>query len=228
MVDNSLKKCNSLYAFRVAVFGIGGVGGYVAEALARAGVGTLDLIDNDSVAITNLNRQIIADLSTVGRYKTDAAETRIKRINPEIIVNKHNVFYTPETASIFDFSQYDYVADAIDTVTGKLSLAENAQRCGTPFISAMGAGNKLNPEMLDIADLFETTACPLARVMRTECRKRGIKGFKCVYSREAALTPIESEEQTERRQLPSSNAFVPSVAGLMIAKEIIKDLLKGC
>ena len=228
MADISTKKLNSLSSCRVAVFGIGGVGGYAAEALARAGVGMLDLIDNDSVALTNLNRQIIADLGTVGQNKTDAAEARIKRINPDITVNKYNVFYTPETASLFDFSQYDYVVDAIDTVTGKLALAENAQRCGTPFISAMGAGNKLYPEMLEVADIFETTVCPLAKVMRTECRKRGINGFKCVFSKEEALTPLESKEPTERRQLPSSNAFVPSVAGLLLAKEVIKDLTKDC
>ncbi len=223
---NSDNKKEKLKACRVAVFGIGGVGGYAAEALARAGVGTLDLVDNDTVSITNINRQIIADSVTVGQLKTDAAEARLKRINPGINVIKHSIFYTPETAELFDFSQYDYVVDAIDTVTGKLALAQNVQRCGTPFISSMGTGNKLNPEMLEIADIYETSVCPLAKVMRTECRKRGINGFKCIYSREDALTPARSEEQLNRRSIPASTAFVPSVAGLLLAKEVIRDLLK--
>lgn len=214
-----------LSACRIAVFGIGGVGGYAAEALARSGVGTLDLIDNDTVSITNINRQIIADLNNFGQYKTDVAAARINCINPNINVNVYNVFYTPETAAQFDFTQYDYVVDAIDTVTGKIALAENAQKCGVPFISSMGAGNKLNPEMLEVADIFETTVCPLAKVMRTECRKRGINGFKCVYSKEEAMIPNDSEEQSNRRQIPASTAFVPSVAGLLLAREVIKDLL---
>ena len=227
LMNNTVKNNKKpLSACRIAVFGIGGVGGYAAEALARAGVGALDLIDNDTVSITNINRQIIADSGTVGQLKTDAAKSRLKSINPDIKLTLHNVFYTPETAGDFDFTQYDYVIDAIDTVTGKITLAVNAQKCGTPFISAMGAGNKLNPEMLEVADIFETTVCPLAKVMRTECRKRGISGFKCVYSKEEALTPAESDEQSNRRQIPASTAFVPSAAGLLLAREVIKDLLK--
>lgn len=226
MVEKLVKKSSKLSACRVAVFGVGGVGGYATEALARAGVGTLDLIDSDTVSIININRQIIADLGTVGMYKTDVAKSRLMLINPEISVNIHNVFFSRNNASDFDFSVYDYVIDAVDTVSAKLALAECVQEAGVPFISSMGAGNKLNPEMFEIADLYETSVCPLAKVMRAECRKRGLKGFKCVYSKEEALTPAKSEEFTKRRSVPASTAFVPSVAGLLLAREVIKDLLE--
>ena len=210
-----------LRAARVAVFGVGGVGGFTVEALARSGVGALDLIDDDRVCLSNLNRQIIALHSTLGQYKVDAAAARIRDIDPEITVRTFKTFYTPETADQFDFSQYDYVVDAIDTVTGKLGLVMQASAAGTPIICCMGAGNKLDPTRLEVADIYETSVCPLARVMRTECRKRGIQRLKVVYSREPALTPIPDPP---RRATPGSTAFVPSVAGLILAGEVIKDL----
>ena len=211
---------------RVAVFGVGGVGGYVVEALARSGVGALDLIDNDTVAESNLNRQIIALRSTLGQYKTDAAKARILDINPACKVTVYHTFYLPETAHVFDFSQYAYIVDAIDTVKGKLALAEQAQAAGTPIISSMGAGNKLDPTRFEVADIYQTSVCPLARVMRYECKKRGLKGFKAVYSKEPPVRPVKkSDEQTVRRDIPGSTAFVPSVAGLIIAGEVIKDLI---
>lgn len=216
-----------LAASRVAVFGVGGVGGYAVEALARSGVGALDLIDNDKVCITNINRQIIATLDTVGKYKTDAAAERIRQINPDCTVTGHNVFYTPETADNFDFTEYDYVIDAIDTVTGKIGLAVQAEKCGTPIISSMGAGNKLDPSAFEVADIYETSVCPLARIMRYELRKRGIPRLKVVYSKEKPIAPLEgvsSEEVPGRRSIPGSAAFVPSVAGLIIAGEVVKDL----
>lgn len=229
-----------LSSARVAVFGIGGVGGFTAEALARSGVGAIDLIDDDKVCLTNINRQIIALRSTVGKYKVDVAEERLKGINPDIKINTYKTFYTPETADLFDFTQYDYVVDAIDTVTGKIELAVNAQKSGTPIISSMGAGNKLNPEKFEVADIYETSVCPLARVMRRELKSRGIKRLKVVYSKEKALTPIDDmaisckehcicppgtqRKCTARRQVPGSTAFVPSVAGLIIAGEVIKDI----
>lgn len=211
---------------RVAIFGIGGVGGYAAEALARSGVGTLDLIDSDTVALSNLNRQIIATHSTVGMYKVDAAATRIKDINPCAIVNTYRVFYTPETENMFDFSDYNYIIDAIDTVTGKIALVMNAQAAGVPIISSMGAGNKLNPASFEVADIYKTSVCPLARVMRRELKKRGVKRLKVVYSKEEPITPLSSEEVLPegKRQIPGSIAFVPSVAGLIIAGEVIKSL----
>ena len=212
---------------RVAVFGIGGVGGYTVEALARSGVGTLDLIDNDKVSLTNLNRQIIATHSSLGQYKVDAAKARILDINPKAVVNTYKTFYTPETADQFDFTQYDYVVDAIDTVTGKLQLALQAQQAGVPILSCMGAGNKLDPTAFEVTDIYKTTMCPLARVMRKELKKRGVKKLKVVYSREPALTPIDDpaiSEYTQRRQIPGSTAFVPAVAGLIAAGEVIKDL----
>ena len=169
---------------RVAIFGVGGVGGYVVEALARSGVGELDIIDNDTVALSNINRQIIALHSTVGQYKVDAAKARVLDINPECRVNAHRVFYLPETANLFDFSEYDYIVDAIDTVKGKLALVERAQAAGTPIICSMGAGNKLNPAAFEVADIYKTSVCPLARVMRAECKKRGVKKLKVVYSKE--------------------------------------------
>ena len=211
---------------RVAVFGVGGVGGYVVEALARSGVGALDLIDNDTVALSNLNRQIIALRSTVGMYKVDAAKTRVLDINPDCIVNARRTFYLPETAHEFDFTQYDYIVDAIDTVKGKLELVERAKEAGTPIISSMGAGNKLDPARFEVADIYQTSVCPLARVMRTECRKRGIRRLKVVYSKEPPVRPLKkAEEPTVRRDIPGSTAFVPSAAGLIIAGEVIRDLI---
>lgn len=223
---------------RVAVFGIGGVGGHALEALVRGGVGSIDIIDNDKVCLSNLNRQIIATYKTLGQYKVDAAEERMKEINPDVVICKHQIFFLPETAGQFDFSEYDYVVDAIDTVTGKIELAVRAQKAGTPLISSMGAGNKTDPTALEVADIYETSVCPLAKVMRRELKKRGINRLKVVYSKEAPLTPVvlsdlesgdcKENEITEggRRQVPGSNSFVPSAAGLIIAGEVIKDLIK--
>lgn len=229
-----------LYHARVAVFGIGGVGGYTAEALARSGVGTLDLIDDDKVCLTNINRQIFATWKTVGQYKVDVAEQRILDINPHAVVHTYKTFYSPDTAEQFDFTLYDYVVDAIDTVTGKLELVEQAEKAGVPIISSMGAGNKLDPTAFEVADIYETSVCPLARVMRRELKKRGIKKLKVVYSKEPAMTPIDDmavscrancicppgteRTCTQRRQVPGSNAFVPPVAGLIIAGEVVKDI----
>lgn len=216
---------------RVAVFGVGGVGGYAVEALARSGIGTLDLIDNDRVAKSNINRQIIALDSTVGMYKTDAAKTRILDINPQCIVNTFNIFFMPETSSIFDFSLYDYVIDAIDTVTGKIEIIMKAQKAGVPVISSMGAGNKTDPTAFEVSDIYSTSVCPLARVMRQQLRKRGVKRLKTVFSKELPVTvPVNSASggvSHERRQIPGSNAFVPSVAGLIIAGEVVKDIAGG-
>ena len=211
---------------RVAVFGIGGVGGYTVEALARSGVGALDLIDNDTVSITNLNRQIIALHSTVGQYKVDVAAARIHDINPQAVLHTHTVFYTPETQSLFDFTQYDYVIDAIDTISGKIALVMQAQAAGTPIICSMGAGNKLDPTAFEVADIYQTSVCPLARVMRRELRARGVKKLKVVYSREEARTPLPSDETPPegRRQIPGSVSFVPTVAGFILAGEVVRDL----
>ncbi len=208
---------------RVAVFGIGGVGGYAVEALARSGVGTLDLIDNDKICLTNLNRQIFAVHSTVGQYKVDVAKERICDICPDIKVNTHKCFFMPDTADDFNFTEYDYVIDAIDTVTGKLEIIKRAKTAKVPVISAMGAGNKQDPTAFKVADIYETKVCPLARVMRQELRKAGIKDVKVVYSEEK---PIHLIENMEIKNIPGSNAFVPSVAGLIIAGEVIKDLTK--
>ena len=208
---------------RVAVFGVGGVGGYVVEALARSGVGTLDLIDSDKVCLSNLNRQIIALHSSLGRYKVDAARERILDINPECRVNVHRIFYLPQTAEEFDFREYDYVVDAIDTVTGKLMLVSQARQAGTPIISSMGAGNKLDPAAFRVADIYETSVCPLARVMRRELKKRGIPDLKVVYSTEPPVA-FAGNGQDQEEGSPGSVAFVPSVAGLIIAGEVIKDL----
>ncbi len=218
-----------LASSRVAVFGIGGVGGYTVEALARSGIGALDLIDSDRVALSNLNRQIIATLDTVGQYKVDAAAARIASINPECRVTVYRLFFTPDTQDQFDFTQYDYVVDAIDTVTGKLALAECAQAADTPIISAMGAGNKLDPTAFRVADINDTSVCPLAKVMRRECRRRGIRHLKVVYSQEEALQPLgrPAEEDSVRRSIPGSTAFVPPVTGLIIAGEVIKDLTEA-
>ena len=218
---------DKLTTCRVAVFGIGGVGGYTVEALARSGIGALDLIDNDKVCLTNINRQIIATQKTIGRYKVDVAEERIHDINPDCKVRTYKTFYLPETQDQFDFSDYDYVVDAIDTVTGKLTIIENAKKLNVPVISAMGAGNKLDPTGFEVADIYDTSVCPLAKVMRHECKKRGIDSLKVVYSKEKPIAPLEiSEEVTNKRVTPGSTAFVPSVVGLIIAGEIINDLTK--
>ena len=211
---------------RVAVFGIGGVGSYTVEALARSGVGTLDLIDNDTVALTNINRQLIAVHSTIGMYKVDAAKKRLLDINPDIKINTYKTFYTPENSCDFDFSQYDYVVDAIDTVSGKIELVMQAEKAGVPIISSMGAGNKLDAAAFEVADIYKTSVCPLARVMRRELKKRGIKKLKVVYSQEEPRSPVEKsdEDPGTRRQIPASIAFVPSTVGLIIAGEVIKDL----
>lgn len=227
----------------VAIFGIGGVGSYTVEALIRSGVGAVDLIDDDRVCLTNINRQLYATRKTVGKYKVDVAAERIAEINPKAIVNTYKTFYTPQTADQFDFSQYDYVVDAIDTVTGKIALVLQAQAANTPIISSMGAGNKLDPTAFEVADIYQTSVCPLAKVMRKELSRRGVKQLKVVYSKEKALTPIEDmaiscrtncicppgteRKCTQRRQVPGSTAFVPPVVGLIIAGEVIKDLVNG-
>ncbi len=240
---------------RVAVFGIGGVGGYIVEALARSGIGEFDLIDDDKVCLSNLNRQIIATLDTVGRYKVDVMKERILSVNPEAIVNVHQCFYLPETADQFDFSKYDYVVDAVDTVTAKIDIIMRAGECGVPVMSSMGAGNKMDPTKFQVADIYKTSVCPLAKVMRRELKKRGVKKCKVVYSTEEALKPREEPGEARReaigdqpgatgkeatcdktvalrkgsgrRSTPGSIAFVPSVAGLIIAGEVIRDLLES-
>jgi tRNA A37 threonylcarbamoyladenosine dehydratase len=225
---------------RVAVFGIGGVGGYTVEALARSGVGTFDIFDDDKVCLTNINRQLIATRKTVGKYKVDVMKDRILEINPKAIVNTYQTFYTPDVADQYDFSEYSYIVDAIDTVTGKIELVLRANQCNVPIISCMGAGNKLDPTMFEVADIYKTSVCPLAKVMRKELRVRGVKKLKVVYSKEVARKPIEDmslsckkncicppgaeRKCTDRRQIPGSNAFVPSVAGLILAGEVIKDI----
>ncbi len=222
---------------RVAVFGVGGVGGYTVEALARSGVGAIDLIDDDKVCVTNINRQIIALGSTVGMYKVDAAEKRIHDINPQCRVTCHKMFYMPETADKLDFSQYDYVVDAIDTVTGKIEIIMQAQKAGVPVISSMGAGNKVDPTAFEVADIYKTSVCPLARVMRYQLKRRGVKKLKVVYSKEQPIVPqgkaaddgsgnTDMRTGAAKRSTPGSNAFVPSVAGLIIGGEVIKDLIK--
>ncbi|MCH5299426.1 MAG: tRNA threonylcarbamoyladenosine dehydratase [Ruminococcus sp.] len=219
-------KIEKLKNSRVAVFGVGGVGGFAVEALARSGVGTIDIIDNDTVCLSNINRQIIATHSTVGRHKVDVMKERILDINPNALVNTYKVFYTPETSGSFDFTQYNYVVDAIDTVAGKLELVMQAQRSGTPIICSMGAGNKLDPTAFEVADIYKTSVCPLARVMRAELRKRGVKKLKVVYSKEKPIVPQKTEEgMDKRKQTPGSTAFVPSVVGLIIAGEVIKDIV---
>ncbi|MGN0242734.1 MAG: ThiF family adenylyltransferase [Lachnospiraceae bacterium] len=215
-----------LLAARVAVFGVGGVGGYVCEALARSGIGAIDICDNDTVAWSNLNRQIIATVDTVDRLKVDVMAERMHAIQPELQITTYPVFYTPETASGFDFTQYDYIVDAIDTITGKLELAVRAQEAGIPIISAMGAGNKLDASRFEVCDIYKTSVCPLARVMRKECKARGIKKLKVVYSKEEARKP-EVTDPSVRKQTPGSMSYVPGVVGLMIAGEVIQDLLHG-
>ena len=216
-----------LQSARVAVFGLGGVGGYAVEALARSGVGSLDLIDSDTVSVSNLNRQILATHSTVGMLKVDAARARVLDINPACNVKTYPIFYTPDTADSFDFTQYDYIVDAIDTVTGKLALVERAKAAGTPIICCMGTGNKLDASAFQVADISKTNMCPLARVMRKELTKRGIRHLKVVYSQEEALTPTGWEEEAAalgKRQIPGSVAFVPGAAGLLLAGEVVRDL----
>ena len=212
---------------RVAVFGLGGVGGYTVEALARGGIGKLDLIDSDTVSVSNRNRQLLATRSTLGLPKVEAAKRRVLDINELAEVKTFQVFYNAETAHLFDFSQYDYIVDAIDTVTGKLQLIEQAVAAGTPIISCMGTGNKLDPTAFRVSDISKTTMCPLARVMRKELGKRGIKHLKVVYSKEEALSPTGWEEEAAalgKRQIPGSVAFVPGAAGLILAGEVIKDI----
>jgi tRNA A37 threonylcarbamoyladenosine dehydratase len=235
--EEAIKK---LSESRVAVFGIGGVGGYVCEALVRSGVGHFDLIDDDKVCLTNLNRQILATRKTVGKYKAEVMAERMKEINPDVDIRIHKCFFLPENADDFQFDEYDYVVDAVDTVTAKLELIMRSQSLGVPIISAMGAGNKIDAGRLKIADIYETSVCPLARVMRHELRKRGVKKLKVIYSDEQPIRPIEDmsiscrthcicppgaqHKCTERRDIPGSTAFVPAVAGLLIAGEIVNDL----
>lgn len=227
---------------RVIVFGIGGVGGYVCEALVRSGIGAIDLVDDDKVCLTNINRQLIATRKTVGKYKVDVMRDRINEINPECKVYCHNCFYLPETKDEFDFSQYDYVVDAIDTVSGKIALVLQSNEANVPIISSMGAGNKLDPTAFEVADIYKTSVDPLARVMRRELKKRNVKHLKVVYSKEKPIRPLEDmsiscrtqcicpsgtkHKFTQRRDIPGSVAFVPSVAGLIIASEVVKDLIK--
>jgi tRNA A37 threonylcarbamoyladenosine dehydratase len=227
---------------RVAVFGIGGVGSYTAEALVRSGIGAIDLIDDDRICLTNLNRQLFATRDTVGQHKVDIAEKRIRSINPDCKVITHKTFYMPDTKDLFDFTEHDYIVDAIDTVKGKLELVMNSKASETPIISSMGAGNKVNAAAFEVADIYETSVCPLARVMRYECRKRGIDSLKVVYSKEKPIRPLEdmsiscrkhcicppgtARKCTQRRDIPGSTAFVPSAAGLIIAGEVIKDLIE--
>lgn len=213
----------------VAVFGIGGVGGHAADALARSGIGTLTIVDSDEVAESNINRQLIATTKTIGRKKVDVMKEHVLEINPEIVVKDYDCFFLPETKGQFDFSQYDYVIDAVDTVTAKLALVEACEEAGVPIVSSMGAGNKLNPAAFEVADIYKTSVCPLAKVMRRELKKRNIKHLKVVYSKEEPLEPVEdktfvSDERRSRRATPGSIAFVPSVAGLILAGEVIKDL----
>ena len=230
----------SLYSKKVAIFGIGGVGGYVCEALVRSGIGAFDLIDDDKVCLTNLNRQIIATRKTVGKYKAEVMRDRMLEINPDANIDIHKCFFLPENADDFSFSEYDYIVDAVDTVTAKIELIMRAGREGVPIISAMGAGNKLDAGRLKVADIYDTKICPLARVMRRELKKRNVKKLKVVYSDEQPIRPIEDmsiscrthcicppgvkHKCTERRDIPGSTAFVPAVAGLLIAGEIVKDL----
>jgi tRNA A37 threonylcarbamoyladenosine dehydratase len=225
---------------RVAIFGIGGVGGYTCEALVRSGVGAFDLVDDDKICLTNLNRQIIATRKTVGQYKVDAMRERMLDINPHVEVREHKCFFLPENADEFPFEEYDYVVDAVDTVTAKIALIMKAREKGVPVISSMGAGNKLEPSMFRVADIYDTKVCPLAKVMRRELKKRGVESLKVVYSEEQPTRPIEdmsiscrahcicppgaARKCTERRDIPGSTAFVPSVVGLIIAGEVIKDL----
>ncbi|MBQ3311109.1 tRNA threonylcarbamoyladenosine dehydratase [bacterium] len=221
---------NKLKNSKVIIFGVGGVGGYIVEALARSGVGFIDVVDNDKFSETNINRQIYATHKTIGKFKVEVAKERILDINPEAIVNAYKTFYTPDTANNFDFSQYNYVIDAIDTVVGKLTLIEQAKKFNIPIICSMGTGNKTDATKFEVADISKTSVCPLARVIRTELKKRGIKDVKVVYSKEIPQKPInnpliEKEKVAGKNQIPASCSFVPSVAGLIIAGEVVKDLI---
>lgn len=216
---------------RVAVFGVGGVGGYVAEALVRSAIGAIDLIDNDTVSLSNLNRQIIALHSTVGKYKVDVAKERFLDINPGCKINAIRCFFTGETSSQFDFLSYDYIVDCIDTVSGKIQIVMQAKQAGVPVICSMGAGNKMNPALFEVADIYQTSVCPLARVMRRELKERGVEKLKVVYSKEKPIQPQYTEDELQQmmvtgaKRAPGSNAFVPATAGLLIASEVVKDLL---
>lgn len=224
--DDGMKKLRNA---RAAVFGVGGVGGYAAEALVRSGIGEIDLFDNDTISVTNINRQIIATDETVGRYKVDVMRERALAINPDIKVSAHNCFYMPDNAEDYDLSVYSYIIDAVDTVTAKIELIARAQSAGVPIISCMGTGNKLNPAMLEVADIYGTSVCPLARVMRRELKKRGIKKLKVVYSREEPICP-DAEQNDEangaKRAVPGSTAFVPAAAGLIAASEAVREIIK--
>ncbi|MDQ0202749.1 tRNA threonylcarbamoyladenosine dehydratase [Pectinatus haikarae] len=227
---------------KIAVFGIGGVGGYTVEALARAGIGTLELVDDDKICLTNINRQIYALRETIGRYKVDVAAERIRQINPECVVRPRKTFYSPQSAENFNFEEFDYIVDAIDTVTGKVDLAVQAQKNNVHIISAMGAGNKTNPLLFEITDIYKTSVCPLAKVMRKELKKRGIEKLKVVFSKEKPSVPIDdpanscrshcvcppgtARKCTQRRQIPSSNSFIPPIVGMIIAGEIINELVE--
>ena len=219
-------KLKILQNSRVAVFGIGGVGGFALEGLARSGIGEIDIIDSDDVGVSNLNRQIIATVKTIGIDKVDAAENRIKEINSDIIVNKHKIFFNKDTAKLFDFSKYDYIIDAIDTVTSKIELIIASKNANVPIISSMGTGNKLNPQQLEVSDIYKTSVCPLARVMRYELKKRGIKKLKVVYSKEEPIIPTVKTEE-KGKHIPASMVFVPACAGMILASEVVKDLIKG-
>lgn len=228
------KAMEKLARSRVAVFGIGGVGGYAVEALVRSGIGAIDLIDNDKISLTNLNRQIIATRKTIGQYKVDVMMERIKEINSDCQVKVYKCFYLPETKELFTFQEYDYIIDAIDTVTGKIQLVLQAREAKTPIISSMGAGNKLDPTQFEVADIYETSVCPLAKVMRHELKKWGVEKLLVVYSKEKPKMPLEnfqdrdndSDIKNKKRQIPGSNAFVPSTVGLIIASTVIKELIK--
>lgn len=224
--EDAVRKFNNS---RVAVFGIGGVGGHLAEALVRSGIGAIDIIDDDTVSVTNINRQLIADWSSVGKSKVDVMVEHLHTINPDCVVTKHNKFILPDNIDDFEFSSYDYVADAIDTVSGKLAIIKKAYENNIPVISSMGAGNKLDPTRFEISDINKTSVCPLARVMRKLCKDNGIKKLKVVYSKEEAITPYEIKRMNEvssKRQIPGSNAIVPATVGLIIASEILKDIAK--
>ncbi len=217
-----------LKSARVAVFGVGGVGGYVCEALVRSGIGTLDVFDKDDVSVTNLNRQIIALRSTIGQDKVSVLAARMRDINPDVVINEHKVFYLPDNADEFDLSQYDYVVDAVDTVAAKIELAVRCERLGVPLIAAMGAGNKLDPSKLQIADVYKTSVCPLARAMRTTLRKKGVKHLIVAYSTEEPLRPAEAiDNGGMRKDVPGSMAFVPSAMGLLIASHVVREIVFG-
>lgn len=220
------KAMEKLKNSKVAVFGVGGVGGFAVEALSRAGVGRIDLIDNDCVSESNINRQIIATTETIGKMKTEVAKSRVIEINPNAEVNCFNLFILPENINEFDFTVYDYIVDAIDTVSGKLAIIEKAAKHNIPVISSMGTGNKLDPTMFEVTDIYKTSVCPLARVMRTELKKRGIKKLKVLYSKETPIKPENPEIGENGKVVPGSISFVPSVAGLIIGGEVIKDLIK--